>query len=169
MLPVTKGLVVGSLLMVTVMVQGVFAAQRGGSAPSAAPVLATAEGDIPGVRVEIQELKRGSGGTVTLRFAMANESDKKLNFGYNFVAEDSRAKDHGGVGGVHLIDAAGKKKYLVVRDSKKNCVCSRDVHTIAPGSRASLWATFPAPPETVEKITVVIPHFNPIDNAPITR
>ena len=145
------------------------ASPAGGAAPLAGPALATADGDTPGVRVEVQELKRSSGDTLTLRFAMINDSDKGLSFGYDFGDKDQGAKDYNNIGGVHLIDAVGRKKYFVTRDTENNCVCSRDVPTIAPKSRANLWAKFPAPPEDVQKITVVIPHFIPMDDVPITR
>jgi hypothetical protein len=33
----------------------------------------------------------------------------------------------------------------------------------------TLWARFPAPPAGVQKVSVVIPHFLPIDDVPIGR
>ena len=141
----------------------------GASSPSSGPALATADGDKPGVRVEVQELKRSSGDTLTLRFVMINDSDTAMGFGYDFGDKDQGAKDYSAIGGVHLIDAVGKKKYFVTRDTENNCVCSRDVPNIAPQSRANLWAKFPAPPEDVQRITVVIPHFIPMDDVPISR
>ena len=135
-------------------------------AAPAGPALATADGDMPGIRVEVQELKRTSGDTVSLKFAMINDSDKDLGFGYQFVEPN---KGFGDVGGVNLIDPVAKKKYFVVRDTEGACVCSRDVPNIKPKSRANLWAKFPAPPEDVQKISVVIPHFTPLDDVPISR
>ncbi len=144
------------------------------AAPSAAPqtapakaTLATSDGETPGARVEVQELKRVSGGTVMLRFTMINDGDKTLNVGYDFGAGST--SDHGTVGGVHLIEPVGKKKYLVVRDSENKCDCSRGVKDVAAKSRANLWARFPAPPDNVEKIGVVIPHFSPLDDVPLSR
>jgi hypothetical protein len=67
------------------------------------------------------------------------------------------------------VDSAGKKKYFVVRDTENHCLCSRDVKDLSPGARTNLWAKFPAPPDDVQKISVVIPHFGPIDDAPISR
>ncbi|MGH9969981.1 MAG: hypothetical protein ACREBG_19605 [Pyrinomonadaceae bacterium] len=134
--------------------------------PSSGPALATADGDLSGVRVEIQELKRASGDTLSLKFAMVNDSDKDLSFGYNFTEPN---KGFGDIGGVHLIDAVGKKKYFVVRDAEGACVCSRDMPSVQPKSRSNLWAKFPAPTEDVQKISVVIPHFAPMDDVPIGR
>jgi hypothetical protein len=139
-------------------------------APQAAPAkaaLATADGETPGARVEVQELKRVSGGTVMMRFVLINDADKTLNVGYDFGAGST--SDIGTVGGVHLIEPVGKKKYLVVRDTENKCDCSRGVKDLAPKSRANLWARFPAPPDNVEKIGVVIPHFSPMDDVPLSR
>jgi len=138
------------------------------SAPSAAAI-ATADGERAGTRVEITELKRSSDNTVTLKFAMVNDSDKGIGFGYDFGDPANEIKDHSSVGGVNLVDSAGKKKYFVVRDTENNCVCSRGVKDIAPKSRGNLWAKFPAPPDDVQKIGVVIPHFGPLDDVPISR
>jgi hypothetical protein len=136
--------------------------------PSSGPAIATSDGDKPGTRIEIQELKRTSGDTVTVKFAMVNDSDKALSFGYDYTDPDHSVKDFGGIGGIHLIDAAGKKKYFVVRDTENTCVCSNKVPDISPKSRANLWAKFPAPPADVQKINIVIPHFIPADDVPIS-
>jgi hypothetical protein len=138
------------------------------SAPSTAAI-ATADGERAGTRVEITELKRSSDNTVTLKFAMVNDSDKGIGFGYDFGDPANEIKDHSSVGGVSLVDSTGKKKYFVVRDTEDNCLCSRGVKDIAPNSRGNLWAKFPAPPDDVQKISIVIPHFGPLDDVPISR
>jgi hypothetical protein len=143
------------------------AAQPAPKTPQTKPALASADGETPGARVELQELKRVSGGTVMLRFTMINDGDKTLNVGYDFGSGST--SDIGTVGGVHLIEPVGKKKYLVVRDSENKCDCSRGVKDVAAKSRANLWARFPAPPDNVEKIGVVIPHFSPMDDVPLSK
>ena len=134
---------------------------------SAGPALATSDGDKPGIRVEVVELKRTSGNTVNLKFAMINDSANDLSFGYDYG--EGSTTDIGTVAGAHLIDAGGQKKYFVVRDTDGACLCSRGLHSIRPESRANLWAKCPAPPDDVQKITVVIPHFTPMDDVPISR
>lgn len=131
--------------------------------PAAAPVAAT-EGESPGSRIEVTELKRGSGDTVMLRFTLINDAGEQLRLadllggvvsGYN-------------VSGVHLIDPVGKKKYLVVTDSQNNCVCSSNLsHALPAGQRLNLWAKFPAPPADVRKVSLVFPHFIPTDDVPL--
>jgi len=140
-------------------------------APQAAPAksaLATAEGESPGARVEVQELKRVSGGTVMLRFVMINDADNRLSFGHNFV-QPGISGDYANIAGVHLLDPVGKKKYLVIRDTQNNCDCSKGLKDLDAKSRVNLWARFPAPPDNVEKIAVVIPHFTPMDDVPLSR
>jgi len=138
-------------------------------AASTAPVIASADGDAPGAKVEIHEMKRSSGDTLTLKFSMANGSNKDIAFNYAFVEEGKDVIDFNSVGGVHLIDPVGKKKYFVVRDTENQPSCSKGLKDLKPGERINLWSKFPAPPEDVQKISVVVPHFGPMDDVPISR
>jgi hypothetical protein len=140
-------------------------------APAAArpAAIATADGETSGLRVEVTEFKRTSGGTVSLKFTMINDSAKEVSFDYNFGDPAHSIADFGGVGGLHLIDPVGKKKYFVARDSEGKCVCSQKVASIPQGGRANLWAKFPAPPDDVQQISIVIPHFTPMDDVPLSR
>ncbi len=131
--------------------------------------IATADGEESGVKVVVQELKRGSADTVTLKFTISNGSNKNFGFGYAMADSKHEIPDYGSVGGVQLVDEAGKKKYFVVRDTQNKCVCSQKVTDIKPGSSKNLWAKFPAPPANVQKISVVIPHFGPMDDVPISH
>jgi hypothetical protein len=118
--------------------------------------LASADGELPGLRVEIQELKRTEGGTVTLKLAVINTGGRTI---YNVSSFNA----------INLIDAVGKKKYFVAEDSAGACLCSRPLGSLEAGGRANAWAKFPAPPEDVQKIAVVIPKFLPLEGVPISR
>jgi hypothetical protein len=136
----------------------------------AAPISAEelkSEGTIPGFSIVIQDLKRDQANSVTLRFQMINNSDKPVGLGGKF--KDPASKGGGNdIGGVHLIDNVNKKKYLAVRDTAGKCACA-EIKNLGKGEKASLWAKFAAPPDNVDKITVVVPDFQPVDNVPITR
>src|SRR5687768_9461090 len=54
------------------------------AAPAGAPAIATADGETSGLRVEVTELKRASGGTVNLKIAMINDSAKPHDFSYDY-------------------------------------------------------------------------------------
>ena len=152
------------------------AAPASAPAPSSAPVfpassssnlaLATTEGDVPGLKIAINELKRTSN-TVTLEFTVYNGTDTKFSSQGVFDGDDYHRYRH--LGGVHLIDTQSKKKYFVITDSDGKVLSSNDFPDIAPRSQIMVWAKFPAPPDDVQKITVEIPHFVPLEDVPISR
>jgi hypothetical protein len=137
--------------------------------PSAQPgPVASTDGEKPGTRVEVTELKR-SGNVVTLKFTLINESSDEFNFGYDLGDPEMSTIDFNSIGGIHLIDNEGKKKYLVIRDTSNKCVCSSGLKALPPQSRMALWARFPAPPADVDTVSVVIPHFIPMDGVPLSQ
>ena len=127
-------------------------APAGSSAAHARAPLATAESDLPGIRIEIQELKR-AGDSVTLRFTLLNRSDKEFDIGYNFGGRQN-------VSYVYLQDSQTNTRY-------GSSAYSSDVPKIAAKSKAALWATFKIP-ESVTKVSVGVPHCVPLENVPIS-
>lgn len=137
--------------------------------PAAAPtanVLATAEGNTPGTRVDVLELKRTSGDSVMLKLAFVNDSDKP--FDATRFKGDGYA-EYRSVSGVYLLDGASKRQYFVLKGADKKCVCSQGIEDLAPKSRVNVWARFTAPPADVQKIAIVVPHFIPVEDVPIAR
>jgi hypothetical protein len=143
-------------------------AEQAVTAPAAGSALATTEGEAPGARVDIDELKRDAAGTVTMKLTFVNGGTKNLEFGYDY-GDPARTNDYGSIGGIHLLDGANRQKYDVMRDADDNCVCSRKIGKIEPGSQSKVWAKFTAPPEGVNAVTVVVPHFIPMENVPISN
>ncbi len=105
-----------------------------------------------------------TGGTVMLRFTVFNDSDSGVRIFDSLWAQESYSVD-----GVYLVDLAGKKKYEAIHDADKTCVCSRNIPQIAPHASINLWVKFPAPPDGVDKIGVVVPHFIPMDDVPLAK
>jgi hypothetical protein len=118
------------------------------------------EGQTPGSKIVVSSVKRDAGGTVTLRFQLVNDGDEAVKiygvFGEFFYLDK-----------VTLIDSTNKKKYLVVKSADGYCICSELKTDVVKGSRFNLWAKFPAPPADVQKITVIVPSFEPVE-VPIT-
>jgi hypothetical protein len=133
---------------------------------SATDGLGSGDGEQAGTKVVINDLKRG-GSTVMLKFTIYNDSNAELGVGMRFKADGYRENGGRSFSGLHLIDSVSKKKYFVASDSDGNCLCSEHVDDIGPKTQASLWAKFPAPPDNIQKITVEIPHFIPVDDVPI--
>jgi hypothetical protein len=135
---------------------------------SAAEPIATTDGESPGTSLQVKELKV-SNGTVMLKFMIVNDSAGGFGLDDRMADHTVAKVDNASISGVYLIDAANKKKYLVVYDADNHCICSRESNNIAPKSSANLWAKFPAPPDNVTKIGVVVPHFVPMDDVPLSR
>ena len=122
------------------------------SAPSssAGPVLAAADGGRPGARIEVQELKRTGGDTLTLKFSLINDSDETYHLGGAALC-DPEKNDHGTVSSVNLIEGVGKKKYFVVRDTEAHafvvaaCPASPQNHALTSGPNS------PRRPQTCRK------------------
>jgi len=138
------------------------------AAPAATPVpaatpkwLASTQGDFQGITVAVQELKRGPY-ALKLKLVLINESGDSFSFSDKFG-------DYRTIAAVHLIDMTNKKKYFVVRDHDGNCLCSRDIPDVDNGSKLSLWAEYPLPPDDVQKISVEVLHFPPMEDIPISR
>jgi hypothetical protein len=146
-------------------VAGIFLAAMFSAAPVLAQDVLSAEGETPDVRIEIRDLKRGDGDTVTLRLRLVNESGEPFDASCE-MREYGANDDCGTFSGAYLLDAANKKKYLVVRDTEGKCVCS-GVDNIEDGKKMNIWATYPAPPAEVTKMTVIVPLFEPIEGVPV--
>jgi len=118
------------------------------------------EGEKSGTRIVIKDVKRDEGGTVTLRFQMMTDNETPEGL-YQILG--GYLPDR-----VHLIDAANKKKYLTVKDASGKCLCTDIKGGVAKDKSVNLWAKFPAPPSTVQKISVVVSGFEPVESVPIT-
>ena len=136
------------------------------SALAAAPV-ATTDGEVSGLSLQILEFKV-SNGAVMMKFTITNEG--KGTFPTYSLRDTNVAKSDGNaVSGIYLVDVPNKRKYFVVVDADGHCICSRDAADIPSQASANLWAKFPAPPDSVKKLGVVVPHFVPMDDVPLSR
>jgi hypothetical protein len=146
------------------------ATQTVATAPATPGAIATADGEKSGARIDVTELKRASGGTVSLKFTLTNGgSDVFGTASAYFGDKEVSADEYRDVSGIHLIDPVNKKKYFVVVDSGKHCVCSKGIPDVKAGEKLNLWAKFPAPPAEVTKVTIEIPHFQPMDDVTISQ
>ena len=125
--------------------------------------LATIQGDTEGVHVDILSLKRTEGGMLTLRVAFVNDSGGPV-----------KTSAFPGINGgwkVVLVDYKAKRKYGVIGFNDGSCLCTTNLIDSAefePG-RKVLWAKFPAPPESVQRVTLLAGSGEPVEGLPITR
>lgn len=118
-------------------------------------LIATADGETSGIRIEITELSRSSGDILMMKFRLFNDTGEDFSF-YSLMGSYD-------ISSVSLIDAVGQQKYMVITDADGVCLCSTKLDKVANGKSLNLWAQFPAPPADVTEVSVVIPHFIPTD------
>jgi len=131
------------------------------AAGGAGKPLAVEEASSGGVEVSLLELKRASGDTVTAKWLYKNTGDERTSIAHLMSDE------------YYLVDPQAKKKYFCVKDSKNAWVAgNRNGYNnveLEPGKTFKMWAKFPAPPATTEKVTVYLEGVPPFEDIPLAK
>jgi hypothetical protein len=74
-----------------------------------------------------------------------------------------------GIGNVYLMDAAGAKKYEVLKDEKGGYIASSTglLTEDVGGEGITVWMKFPAPPLETKTATLAMPEMPPFEDLPI--
>jgi hypothetical protein len=86
-------------------------------------------------------------------------------FNRNFFSANGYS---GQADGIYLLDTANLKQYPVLRVSDEECVCSSVPEDFELGKATVLFADFPAAPEDVSELTVVLPRTGPLAGVEVT-
>ncbi|MFE9362911.1 hypothetical protein ACFYNN_08780 [Streptomyces sp. NPDC006978] len=119
-------------------------------------VLASVKG--PGsIELVVNSVERDAGGFVTVKGSVTNGS--KQQFGAQGWQGDEQEMVGNGasVAGASLVDQAGKKRYLTLRDTDGRCLCTKFTTGIAPGATSPFFVQFPAPPQSTTEVDFQIP------------
>ncbi|MCX5087194.1 MULTISPECIES: hypothetical protein [unclassified Streptomyces] len=125
--------------------------EKPSTAPSSEQTLAEVKSN--GITLTVTSAARDQGGFLTL-------SGKVTNGGGKFwIAADWRgderelSKNGSSLAGASVVDKAGKKKYLILRDTQGRCLCTKfEGGGVDAGQSADWYAQFPAPPEGTTKV-----------------
>lgn len=138
----------------------VASAAAAAAVPAPGAALAAAETQWDGVVAEVVEFRR-RGNTLTAKVRFRNEGEEEPEVDL-FYTE------------VYLMDAAGGKKYEVLKDEDGRYIAalrsgnpSRWYKRLSPGASQTIWMKFPAPPEEVRTITLQVPGIPPFEELPI--
>ncbi|MEV4741197.1 hypothetical protein [Streptomyces sp. NPDC049555] len=128
-----------------------------GAAPTPAPTAVLGELKGPeGVVVTLTSAVRDKGGFLTVGGTVTNRGTKP----YTPVAwrsKETEIKSQSSVSGASLVDPAGRKRYLVLRDTDGECLCTTGLVGIRPGESRAVYAQFPAPPAAVTEVDFQLP------------
>ena len=133
------------------------------AAPAAAQApapLASQETNLAGVTAEVTEFKR-RGNTLTVKVRMSNTGSEDVTVDLEYDK-------------TYVLDAAGGRKYEVLRDDAKNYIAAigpsysnRYWNTLKPGQPLLVWMKFPAPPPEVKTATFQLDDTPPFDDLAI--
>jgi hypothetical protein len=113
-----------------------------------------------GLILVVNEVKRDSGGFVTVSGVIKNDGDTIRSGGQWSGSEfDIVAKNPNSVAGATLVDKVGKKRYYILRDTDGRCLCTTGLTAIPAGKSVSVFMQFPAPPATSTEVDFTLPTF----------
>ncbi|NED87544.1 hypothetical protein G3I76_46595 [Streptomyces sp. SID11233] len=121
--------------------------------------LAEAKGQ-GGLTFVVNQVKRDSGGFVTVQGTIKNEGDQPKNSGGWGGAESAVvAANPNSVAGATLVDKVGKKRYYVLRDTESRCLCTTGILPLQPGKSTPVFMQFPTPPASTSEVDFTLPTF----------
>lgn len=144
------------------------------STPTTSPTseetpLAVGEHESGGVEVALIEVKRASGDTLNVRWRYHNGTQEEQTLfegGSSWYTKYRLAAD------TYILDLVNQKKHLVLT-ADGNPITSQTTHdygtlTLDPDGTINAWAKYPAPPSTVETLSVYISGVPPFEDIPIS-
>ncbi|WP_431782753.1 hypothetical protein [Streptomyces chumphonensis] len=113
-----------------------------------------------GMVIELHSATRDGGGFVTVHGTLTNTGDRTFNYN-RWTSSENEIRSKSSISGATLVDPAGKKRYLILRDTDGECLCSTGLTNIKSGESRPIYAQFPAPPAGVSDLEFHLPTMNP--------
>ncbi|MFF1357710.1 hypothetical protein [Streptomyces sp. NPDC058297] len=122
------------------------AEEKPSSSPSSEQTLAEVKTN--GITLTVTSAERDQGGFLTLSGKVTNASGKFWN-ATGWRGDEHELRTNGSsLAGASVVDKAGKKKYLILRDTQGRCLCTKfEGGGVAVGQSADWYGQFPSPPE----------------------
>jgi outer membrane protein OmpA-like peptidoglycan-associated protein len=141
-----------------------------GAKPAAAPMtaplkpLASADGETEGLVLEVTDVRRTTGGSLTVLFRYRNTGTSRFSFP-GLSNQVSRS---------YVVDSGAKRKYEVIQLENRSSLCSTTLEVAGTGGQRldagdllNAWARFPAPPAETKTISFTVPGFVPVEKLEI--
>ncbi|MBB1246913.1 hypothetical protein GL263_25680 [Streptomyces durbertensis] len=113
-----------------------------------------------GIEVAVHSAVRDAGGFVTVNGTLFNKGEKTFR-ALEWVSGETAIKSRSSIAGATMVDPEGKKRYLVLRDTDGQCLCTTGITGVKAGETRPVFAQFPAPPKDVKTIEFHVPSMSP--------
>jgi hypothetical protein len=113
-----------------------------------------------GLVLQITSAERDSGGFVTVNGDLKNDGAKGVAIPASLSGNETEIIRNGrSLGGATLVDAKGKKRYYVLRDTDGRPLTTTGFSTVKAGETVAVFMQFPAPPTDTTEVTFQLPAF----------
>ncbi|MFE6894214.1 hypothetical protein [Streptomyces sp. NPDC057694] len=131
------------------------------ASPSADTEQTLAEVKNNGITLTVTSAKRDQGGYVTVSGTVTNGTSG-IWLATEWKSDESELQGNAAsMAGASLVDQAGKKRYLVLRDTQGRCLCTKFQGGIDQGKTSDWFVQFPAPPEGTTSVQLQVPTMPP--------
>ncbi|MFH8577718.1 hypothetical protein [Streptomyces zaomyceticus] len=115
-----------------------------------------------GLELTIHAADRDSGGFLTVKGRLKNTSESATIIPAQMSGDETEVVKHGNsLGGATLVDALGKKRYYVLRDTDGRPLTTSALDSLGPGKSTAVFMQFPAPPNSTTDVSFQLPTFEP--------
>ncbi|MEU9704639.1 hypothetical protein [Streptomyces sp. NPDC047981] len=115
-----------------------------------------------GLELTVGSAERDAGGFLTIKGSLRNTSDASAVVSSQTSGNETEVLKHGSsLGGATLVDAVGKKRYYVLRDTDGRPLTTTGISLLAADSSTEVFMQFPSPPAGTTEVSFQLPTFEP--------
>lgn len=113
-----------------------------------------------GLLLQVTSAERDSGGFLTVSGNLKNDGSGTVNVPAQLSGNETEIIRNGrSLGGATLVDAKGKKRYYVLRDTEGRPLTTTNFPSMKAGESIPVFMQFPAPPDSSTEVTFQLPQF----------
>lgn len=110
--------------------------------------------------IKLHSAVRDEGGFITVTGTLTNNGSK--TYSYNlWSSSETSIKSKSSISGATLVDPKSKKRYMILRDTDGECLCTTGLTGIKAEESRAVHAQFPSPPKDVKEVQFQLPSMTP--------
>ncbi|AOR32373.1 hypothetical protein BFF78_16000 [Streptomyces fodineus] len=114
-----------------------------------------------GLLLQITSAQRDAGGFVTVNGTLKNDGGQSAVIPSALSGNETEIIKNGkSLGGAALVDAQGKKRYYVLRDTEGRPLTTTGFSTLKAGATLAVFMQFPSPPANTTDVEFQLPTFS---------